>query len=143
VAATGEAVSKSVESGGGETIDLAYPKTLSAKEQDEAAKKLSGISAELAQQLLDELAACIGTNVIRKTPLAYLRGLIARARAGTFTPECALQVAEQRERHVAQVVAMKRSDTRRNDDLAAEIDTEKPLVKKLLRIQNRLHEKDQ
>ena len=36
------------------------------------------------------------TNVIQTTPLAYLRGLITRARAGTFTPEGALQIADHR-----------------------------------------------
>ena len=72
------------------------PSALSAAEREEAGRKLAGIPAGLAQQLLDELAASIGTNVIQKTPLAYLRGLIARARAGTFTPEGALRIAEQR-----------------------------------------------
>jgi hypothetical protein len=52
---------------------------------------VTGISTDLAQQLLDELAASIVANVIQTTPLAYLRGLITRARTGTFTPEGASQ----------------------------------------------------
>ena len=63
-------------------------------EREEAGKRLAGIPAVLAQQLLDELAARIAANVIQTTPLAYLRGLTTRARAGTFTPEGALLIAE-------------------------------------------------
>ena len=140
-AETGEAVSRSAESGGGETFDLVYPKTLSAKEQEEAGKKLTGIPAELAQQLLDELAACIGTNVIRKTPLAYLRGLVSRARTGTFTPEGALQVAEQRRQRAEVDAALQRSEPPCGGPLQTEADLDNPLVRKLLDIQHRLHDK--
>jgi len=140
-AETEEAVLESAESGGGETNDLVYPKSLSAKEREEAGKKLSGIPPELGQQLLDELAACIGTNVIRKTPLAYLRGLIARARAGTFTPEGALQVAEQRRRLAEVDAALQRSEPPCGGPQQTEIDPDNPLVRKLLDIQSRLQEK--
>lgn len=60
---------------------------LSAAERGEAGKKLAGLPADRAQQLLDELAARIRAKVIQTTPLAYPRGLITRARAGAFTPE--------------------------------------------------------
>ena len=140
-AETGEAVSRSAESGGGKTIDLVYPKNLSAKEREEAGKKLTGIPAELAQQLLDELAACIGTNVIRKTPLAYLRGLISRARAGTFTPEGALQVAEQRRQRAEVDAALQRSEPPCGGPRQTEFDPDNPLVRKLLDIQSRLQDK--
>jgi hypothetical protein len=76
--ATAAVVLSSVESCGGELSDLEYPKTLSAAEREEAGKKLAGLPADLAQQLLDELAARIRANVIQTTPLAYLRGLITR-----------------------------------------------------------------
>ena len=140
-AETGAAVSRSVESGSGETIDLIYPNTLSAKEREEAGKKLIGIPAELAQQLLDELAACIGTNVIRKTPLAYLRGLIARARAGTFTPEGALRIVEQRRQRAEVDAALQRSEPPCDGPQQTEIDPDNPLVRRLLDIQSRLQEK--
>lgn len=140
-AETGEDVSRSVESGGGETFDLVYPKTLSAKEREEAGKKLTGIPAELAQQLLDELAACIGTNVIRKTPLAYLRGLISRARAGTFTPEGALRIANHRQQRARVDAATRRRDSMDCDYTPAEVDPDNPLIKKLVDIQSRLNEK--
>lgn len=69
----------------------------------------------LAQQLLDELAGRMAGSQIRVAPLAYLRGLIRRARGGTFTPEAALRVAESRaqrqhaERRQRQADAISRS----------------------------------
>ena len=85
--ATAAVVLSSVESCGGELSDLEYPKSVTAAERGKAGKKLAGLPADRAQQLLDELAARIRAKVIQTTPLAYLRGLITRARAGAFTPE--------------------------------------------------------
>ena len=68
-------VFKSAASGSGELFELEYPGALSVAEREEAGKRLAGIPADLAQQLLDELAARIAANVIQTTPLAYLRGL--------------------------------------------------------------------
>ncbi len=129
------------DSGGGELSGLVFPRTLSATEREEAGRKLAGLPAGLAQQLLDELAASIGTNVIQKTPLAYLRGLIARARVGTFTPEGALRVAEQRRQRAKVDAAMARDDSARSDYPPAAVDPENPLVRKLHNIQNRYREK--
>jgi hypothetical protein len=138
--ASGAVVSKSVGSGGGELSDLEYPKAMSAAEREEARKKLAEIPAGLAQQLLDELAASIGANVIQATPLAYLRGLITRARAGTFTPEGALRIADYRKRRAAADAAIRCNGTGSCDYRHTAVDSENPLVNKLLGIQNRLRE---
>jgi hypothetical protein len=140
-AATEADIFKTVECGG-ELSELEYPKTLSAAEQEEARKKLTGIPAGLSQQLLDELSASIGANVIQSTPLAYLRGLITRASEGTFTPEGALQIADQRKCRAEINTAIRRNEDRGSDYLPAAVDAENPLVKKLLGIQRRLQEKD-
>jgi hypothetical protein len=139
--ASGAVVSKSVGSGGGELSDLEYPKTLSAAEQEEARKKLAGIPAGLSQQLLDELAASIGSNIIKATPLAYLRGLITRARAGTFTPEGALRIANHREQQAKVDAVTRRSDSMTCDYPPAEVDPDNPLVRKLLDIHSRMQER--
>jgi hypothetical protein len=131
----------SVESRGGELSDLKYPKTLSAAEREEAGKKLAGLPADLAQQLLDELAASIRANVIQTTPLAYLRGLITRARAGTFTPEGALQIAAHRQRRIEVNAVVGRDGTRSGDYPTVTVDPDNPLINKLLGIQCRLQEK--
>ncbi|MEN8207250.1 MAG: helix-turn-helix domain-containing protein [Pseudomonadota bacterium] len=140
-AATCVAVSNSVESGGGDFSELEYPTVLSAAEQEEARKKLAGIPAGLSQQLLDELAASIKANVIQLTPLAYLRGLITRARAGTFTPEGALRIANHREQQARVDAVMRRSNGMTRDYPPDEVDPDNPLVRKLLDIQSRMQER--
>ena len=138
---TGAAVSKAVESDGGELSDLEYPKAMSVDEREEARKKLTGIPVGLAQQLLDELAASIGANVIQTTPLAYLRGLVTRAREGAYTPEGALRVAAQRKHRTEVETAIRRNEDRGSDYPPAAVDAENPLIKKLFGIQRRSQEK--
>ena len=140
--ASGVVVSKSVGSGGGELSDLEYPNTLSAAELEEARKKLAGIPVGLSQQLLDELAASIRANVIQSTPLAYLRGLITRARAGTFTPEGALRIADQRKCRAEVDSAIRCSEHSGSDYSPAAVDPDNPLVRKMLDIQRRLQDKN-
>ena len=138
---SGAAASKAEEGGDGVFSELEYPKILSAAEREEARKKLAGIPAGLSQQLLDELAASIGSNIIKTTPLAYLRGLITRARAGTFTPEGALRIANHRQQRARVDAATRRCDSPDRYYPPAEVDPDNPLVKKLVDIQSRLNEK--
>jgi hypothetical protein len=140
--ASGAVDSKAEACGGGEFSELEYPKTLSAAEREEARKKLAGIPAGLSQQLLDELAASIGANVIQSTPLAYLRGLIMRARAGTFTPEGALRIADQRKCRAEVDSAIRYSEDSGSDYSPAAVDPDNPLLRKMLDIQRRLQDKD-
>lgn len=49
-----------------------------------------------AQALLDELAARMQANSVAVSPMAYLRGLVTRALAGTFVPEAGLRIAAVR-----------------------------------------------
>jgi Helix-turn-helix domain len=130
------------DSGSGELSGLVFPRALTATEQEEAGRKLAGLSAGLAQQLLDELAASIGTNVIQKTPLAYLRGLIARARAGAFSPEGALRVAGQRRQQAKVDAAIARDNSARTHYPPAVVDPDHPLLRRLHDIQNRYREKE-
>lgn len=126
---------------GGDLSGLVYPRALTAAEQEEASRKLAGLPVALAQQLLDELAASIRNNVIQKTPLAYLRGLVSRARAGTYTPEGALRVAEQRRQRAKVDTATRRRDSMDRDYPLAEVDPDNPLVKRLVNMQNRMNER--
>ena len=80
-------------------------------------------------------------GVIKTTPLAYLRGLAKRARAGTYTPEGALAVAHQRHRKAEVDAALTRCD--QGGELRVEpMDQDNPLVKKLLRMQQRSKDPD-
>ena len=139
--ATEMVVSGSGTRGGGDLFDLEYPSALSATEREEAGNKLAGIPVSLAQELLDELTSSMKGNVIQSTPLAYLRGLIKRARDGTFTPEGALQVAGHRKRRAEVEAAMRRNEDWGRDYPPAAADAENPLVKKMLDIQKRSQEK--
>ena len=63
----------------------------------EAARQLLQGSGDQAQALLDELAGRLQAHAVRSSPVAYLRGLIARAKAGTFLPELGLRIASERQ----------------------------------------------
>jgi hypothetical protein len=72
---------------GGEFIELVFPTEFTTKECTEATRRLETLPTTLAQQLLDELSSRMERGGIKTTPLAYLGGLINRARAGTFVPD--------------------------------------------------------
>ncbi len=87
--------------GGGGCGKLIFPKGLSTREVHLATDKLAPLPSLLAQDILDELAGRLNAHSIRGSPLSYLRALIARAQAGTFTPEAGVWVAQARERQRA------------------------------------------
>ncbi len=111
---------------------LTHPAALSAPEIAEAERKLAGLPVELAQQLLDELAGRMATAQIRGSALSYLRGLIARAEQGTFTPECAVTVAADREQRRRSEAALERAH--RMPDYPPP-NTDCRLVQRVLRLQ--------
>lgn len=68
---------------GGE-ITLSFPNTLTAAERRVAIARLSQFPAPLAQEILDELHGRLARGEVKISALAYLSGLIARAREGRF-----------------------------------------------------------
>lgn len=96
----GHAVSGTKNSGG-EFIRLVFPDEYTTAECAEATRRLEEFPRTLAQQLLDELSGRMQRGEIKTTPLAYLGGLINRARAGTFVPEIG-RPTNQRTGRVAQ-----------------------------------------
>jgi hypothetical protein len=91
------------ESGGGdfldlkknETSNLIFPKNLTQKEQLYAEKLLSNCDGH-AQEILDALDAAIQAGQIKKSPLAFLGGLIRRQEIGTFDPTPGMHIATAR-----------------------------------------------
>ena len=81
------------DGGGG---DLIFPSEMLSQERA-AARQLLRDSGDQAQALLDELAGRLHANAVRSSPVGYLRGLIARAEAGTFLPELGPRVASERQ----------------------------------------------
>ena len=71
--------------------------TLPPEHRKFAGSILAMCPAELQQPVLDEWAAAIKDGKIqRSSPLPYLRSLVARAAAGTFTPDAGVAVAARR-----------------------------------------------
>lgn len=77
-------------------VGLIFPSGLSQSVRDASARHLASLSEEDAQVLLDELAGRMATGGVRSSPVAYLRSLVGRLKAGEFVPEVAQRVAEQR-----------------------------------------------
>lgn len=130
-----ESTREKVPESSGELV-LVFPPMFCDAEIEEARTKLKGITRELAQQLLDELAGRIKNGSIRGTPLAYLRGLVTRARVCEFTPEVALQVAEKRKRQRQTEAALRQAEAAHKDRLrvketSASHNHDSPLVQRL------------
>jgi hypothetical protein len=89
---------------------LIFPKQLSPKEIALALCRLEPLSPALGQELLDELAGRLNAFGVRGSPMGYLRSLIDRAEAGTFTPEVGIRVALARERE-KELAALKQFDS--------------------------------
>ena len=105
---------------GGDLRKLIFPSKFAAAECVEAAHRLNRFQTPLAQQILDELNGRMQRGEIKTTALAYLGGLISRARAGTFVPN-----VERRSERGTQQVPRTRQDT---DRIAAETSLEPPRV---------------
>ena len=95
---TREAKAPVQPSGGGGGDDLIFPDRMLPEERA-AARLLLRQSGEQAQVLLDELAGRLQANGVRSSPVAYLRGLITRAAAGSFVAELATRIASERRQH--------------------------------------------
>ncbi len=74
---------------------LIFPKNLTQKEQLYAEKLLSNCDGH-AQEILDALDAAIQAGQIKKSPLAFLGGLIRRQEIGTFDPTPGMHIATAR-----------------------------------------------
>ena len=79
-------------SGGG---DLCFPTTVSNAQRQALQARLSTLSLENAQLVLDEVAGRMKTTHVRN-PIGYCATLIVRIQRGDFTPELGIRVAEQR-----------------------------------------------
>jgi hypothetical protein len=82
---------------GTQNIPFIFPKKLTIQEQESAKTLLHGVQPERAQELLDELAARLNSNLVRNS-LGYLRSLIRRDSEGLFVPELSLKVAISRQK---------------------------------------------
>lgn len=105
----------SVGRGGGALI---FPERLHPEEREAARVLLDPVRWQ-AQAILDELAARLQANAVRSSPVAYLRGLVQRAREGTFVPEAGVAITAAR-RHREQEASLREAQLQAERDLAAE-----------------------
>ena len=106
-------------------------------ERSQARSMIAGLDVTLSQQVLDEWAGIISAGDIRASKLGCLRALIARAQAGTFTPERALRVAQTREKR--QRVEAAQATTERRE--LPPPDDNNPLVRRVQDMARRVAEK--
>jgi hypothetical protein len=101
-----------VECGGG-AKDLIFPDGLLDSERKLAVRLVAELSTTLQQPVLDELAGLMKAGKIRAVPLACLRGIVAKAKAGAFTPDRALRVAQARRERRCAEEALERARARK------------------------------
>jgi hypothetical protein len=125
-------------SGSGAHSKLEYPNGLAPSERADAQRRLARLPPELAQQLLDELAARLKAGTIRISALVYLAGLIKRANAGKFVPEAALHVADAREKRRRNEAYMQRLQALNDQPMPEKTDVaDCPLAKRIAEIRFR------
>lgn len=93
-------------------VELIYPKEILKEEQVQAEQLIQALSPVLAQQVLDEWAGIIVANAIRSSKIGCLRGLVVRAKEGSFTPEKGLSIkaARKRQQQITSVQEQSRID---------------------------------
>lgn len=96
--------------------DLIFPKELSGPERQAACDLLVNCPVDARQAILDVLAVTIHAGEVRKSALSVLRGLVRRARDGTFDPGPGLHLAAERRRRARIQAALNNS---RRQDLPA------------------------
>jgi len=96
---------------------LCYPEGLSAGQRRAIGRLVSGLSADDAQAILDELTGRIGRRTV-STPIGYCAGLVEAHRQGKFQPGVGPAIAERR------AVARRRESAARDRTSAAHAVTE-------------------
>jgi hypothetical protein len=106
-----------VESGGESELakDLIFPDGLLDTERTLAGRLVAELGTALRQPVLDELAGLMKAGKVREVPLACLRGIVAKAKAGAFTPDRALRVAQARRERQRSEEAYERARARKPD----------------------------
>ena len=79
-------------------LDWRYLSQLDAAERVVVVDLLNGLDASQHQAVIDELAGALRAKAIRGQWPAWLRGLVQRARSGTFAPSHALGIQRDRQR---------------------------------------------
>jgi hypothetical protein len=90
------------EVAGGGGGDFIFPQGSNPAQCAALRARVTTLSGERAQQILDELAGRMQVSEV-KNPIRYCATLVQRAQRGRFVPELALKIAEQRQAEVARM----------------------------------------
>jgi hypothetical protein len=99
--------------------DLIFPEQMLPDERAGGTPAAASSAAIAPSALLDELAGRLQMSGVRSSPVAYLRGLISRAAAGSFVPELG-PASPPRGRRRQQGAAQRREREAEERRLAAE-----------------------
>ena len=94
-------------SGGG---DLDFPRSMNSEEREAAIRILDQVNGS-AQPLLDVCEAAIQAGQVKKSPIAFLGGLVRRYKAGTFDPTPGLHIARKRKGAAKRNCGERKEDT--------------------------------
>ncbi|HCU0474170.1 TPA: helix-turn-helix domain-containing protein, partial [Pseudomonas aeruginosa] len=75
---------------------LVWPSRLNERERSAIASMVSGLDANDAQMLLDELAGVMATQSIKTSPERWFRAVLDRFHQGRFAPSAGLAAKEKR-----------------------------------------------
>ena len=89
-----------------EIATLKWPTALSSIDRSSIEKIVVGISSEISQQLLDELAGQLA-NI--KRPVGYFHALLRKHQQGLFIPSSSTQVKTSREAKLSNALALEHS----------------------------------
>jgi hypothetical protein len=87
--------------------DLFYPKDLTPRQTHALRDRLTVLTHDQAQQILDELSGRMSIALV-KNPIRYCAILTRRAQRGEFLPELGLKVADARQAYAARRAALDR-----------------------------------
>lgn len=114
--------------------DLVMPPALASAAVVVVRELVSGLDADRAQQVLDEVAGAMARQgTIKTSPVAYLRGLVERVHRGEFRPSLGIAVASTRDRLAAEEQSrLERRATRRQEHQAANSDAARQVAREHL-----------
>ena len=100
---------------------MAFPAKLTEAEYADIAAQIYPLPPEIAQQMLDVIAAKIKAGQIKTTPAAVLRGIVRKHQAdsSSFDPSVGFPIAEARRRHAEEAARIRAEAQQREQEREA------------------------
>jgi hypothetical protein len=85
----------------GEGEKFIFPRTITPQQKAAIALKVSGLGADMAQALIDELAGCIQAGTVKNLP-GLTRHFVSQAEKGEFMPDKGVSIRAERDARAAE-----------------------------------------